>query len=266
MPLTQPHKSLPTMKTLRLILLIFALQGLNACAPIIVAGTVAGAGATIAADRRSIDKVVEDQVIEIQATDFIYSNKTFGKAVHISVTSFNGTVLLAGETLDLATKQRIIKKIKGQRGVKKVIDAIKIKQLASATDRSHDTWITGKVKSHIIAKKGLLTRSKVITSNDHVYLMGIVNNQEAKQLINIVKNVKGVTDITPLFESQGDALEANLSADAHIKPIASTTTSKPKLNNQNVDEDEDEDEDEDVFTVQHYVIQPAVRINKDENE
>ncbi len=258
MPLIRLHKSLPTMKTLHLIFLIFVLQGVSACAPIIVAGTVAGAGATIAADRRSIDKVVEDQVIEIQATDFIYSNKTFGREVHISVTSFNGTVLLAGETLDSETKQAIIKKVKLQRGVKKVIDAIKIKKLASATDRSHDAWITSKVKSHIIARKGLLTRSKVITSNDHVYLMGIVNNQEAKQLVNIVKNVKGVVSVTPLFESQDDTLEKNLSADAHIKPITSTAKVKPKLVNKAIVEDED------VFTVQHYVIQPPVRINNDE--
>lgn len=223
------------------------------CSPLIVAGGVAGAGAAVATDRRSPDKLIEDQAIEIQATDFIYSNKDFGKKVHISVTSFNGTVLLAGETLNQESKQTIVDKINRMRGVKKVIDAIEVKKLASAADRSNDVWITSNVKSHLIAQKGLLTRTKVVTSASNVYLMGIVSNSEAKQILNIVKGVNDVETVTPLFESRDGSLEENLSATAHIKPTVKTQQeTKPTI------------EDEDDITVQPYTLQPAIRMNTDE--
>ncbi|HFE36991.1 MAG TPA: transporter, partial [Gammaproteobacteria bacterium] len=73
------------MKTLLFICLLLAVCfSLYGCAPVIVAGTVAGAGVTVAADRRSPDKIIEDEAIEIQATDYIYSNPKFGKEVHVS--------------------------------------------------------------------------------------------------------------------------------------------------------------------------------------
>lgn len=261
MPLTPiANRDSLTMKIAFLLSFILLTQLLSGCSPLIIAGTVAGAGVTVAADRRSPDKIIEDQAIEIQATDFIYSHKRYGKEVHISVTSFNSTVLLTGETLDKASKNEIIKKVTRMRGVNKVIDGIKVKKLASAADRTHDTWITSKVKSHIIAQKGLLTRSKVVTSNSNVYLMGIVNNEEAKQLIRIVKGVNGVNTVTPLFTARDESLDKNLTADAHIKPIdteASQKISAAKAAEQAAD-------DEDTFTVQHYTIQPAIKMNDDE--
>jgi len=237
--------------------IILTSQILTGCSPLIIAGTVAGAGATVAADRRSADKLVEDQAIEIQATDYLYSHEDFGKEIHISVTSFNGTVLLAGETLNEKSKQTIVNKINRMRGVKKVIDAIAVKKLASTADRSQDVWITSKVKSHLIAQKGLLTRSKVVTSASNVYLMGIVSNAEAKQIVSIVKGVNGVETVTPLFESRDGSLEENLSATAHIKPMQ-----KSPINTEVKAEDKIEAEDD--ITVQPYVLQPAIRINTNE--
>lgn len=244
------------MKILILISIVaLSSQLLTGCTPAIVAGTVAGAGAVVVTDRRSPDKLIEDQAIEIQATDFIYSDKDFGKEVHVSTTSFNGTVLLTGETLSKKNKQIIINKVNRMRGVKKVIDAIEVKKLASAADRSNDTWITSKVKTYIIAQKGLLTRSKVVTSDSNVYLMGIVNNKEAKQIVKIVKGVAGVATVTPLFESRDGSLEKNLSATTYIKP---SDTPMPMMKSETRTDDEDD------ITVQPYVLQPAIRINNDE--
>ena len=255
MPLTLPAKK--QFNKIKLCLFVSATilstQLLTACSPLIVAGTVAGAGATVATDRRSPDKLIEDQAIEIQSIDFLYSHKEFGKKVHISVTSFNGTVLLVGETLSEKSKQTIFNKISRMRGVKKVIDAIEVRKLASAADRSHDTWITSKVKSYIIAQKGLLTRTKVITSNSNVYLMGIVSNKEAKQILNIVKKVDGIDSVIPLFESNNGSLDENLTATANIRP-----SNQPQTMSQEAIEEEDN------ITIQPYVLQPAIRMNTDE--
>ena len=254
MPLTQQTDI--KNNNMRLFFLICAIilstQLLNACSPLIVAGTVAGAGATVATDRRSPDNMIEDQAIEIQSTDYLYSHEDFGKKVHVSVTSFNGIVLLVGEVLSEKSKQTIVNKITRMRGVKKVIDAINVKNLTTAADRSNDVWITSKVKSHLIAEKGLLTRSKVITSDSNVYLMGIVSNKEAQNILNIVKEVDGVNSVTPLFESLDGSLSENYSVNTNIKPSNTSTTVT------------DKEMKEDDITIQPYVLQPAIRINDNE--
>lgn len=232
---------------------ILLLQQLSACSPVIVAGTVAGAGATVAADRRSADKMLEDQVIEVQATDFIYSHEKIGKSAHVSVTSFNGTVLLTGEVSSEPDKAIVLDHINRMRGVNKVIDAIQVRNRLTLADDTNDTWISSKVKSNIIANKGLITRTKVVTSDATVYLMGLVTNKEAKQIVNIVNGVGGVDRVIPLFESLDGTLDTELAASSHItqpetKPVSQSTTTV---------------NDEDNVTIQNYVIQPAIQLSND---
>ena len=41
---------------------------------------------------------------------------------------------------------------------------------------------------------------KIMTENDVIYLLGIVNNKEANEAIQIAKSSKGVKLVVPLFE------------------------------------------------------------------
>ena len=41
---------------------------------------------------------------------------------------------------------------------------------------------------------------KIMTENDVVYILGIVNNKEADEAIQIAKSSKGVKLVVPLFE------------------------------------------------------------------
>ena len=152
------------MPLLPLFLPLVAMQG---CAPVLVVGTVAGAGASVASDRRAPEKIIEDNAVEIQATDYIYSNKEFGKKVHIDVTSFNGNVLLTGQSPSEEYKKEIVQHIGRLKAVNKVIDNIQIAKPDSFGDNTNDFWITSKVKSHLIANRGLLTR--------HLWWRGLSN-------------------------------------------------------------------------------------------
>lgn len=231
---------------------------LQACAPVIVAGTVAGAGATIASDRRKPEKILEDEAIEIQATDYIYSDEAFGKKVRIEVAAFNGTVLLAGESPSEAFKNAIVQHIGRMRNVKKVIDNIVIRQPISFKDRSNDFWISSKVRSHLIANRGLLTRTKVITSAGKVYLMGLVTNQEAKEIIHIVEQVNGISEVVPLFESLDGSLEPQYAAATHIVKKSSPTKKAKAIKSL-----EEKIQEEDEITVQPYVLQPPINIDNE---
>ena len=232
---------------------------LNACSPLIIVGATAGAGASIATDRRSTGKIVEDQAIEMQASDFIYSNKKHGKKSHVSVTSVNNIVLLTGEVPNKEFSKEIYNKVMRMRPVKDVINKLEIGEPLSLEDRSNDAWLTSKIKTRILAKKGLLSRTKVITSNGHVYLMGLVNDKEANDVISIVKEVDGISNVTPLYQAYKGDLQQNLTAEANKTKSSNTVTKKTKQ-----EKLEERLQEEDEFTMKPYVIQPAITLTDDE--
>ncbi|MDH3327009.1 MAG: BON domain-containing protein [Gammaproteobacteria bacterium] len=247
------------MKKIAIVLSAITLcYNLIACSPIILIGATAGAGASIVTDRRSTGKMVEDQAIEMQASDFIYASETFGKKVHVSVTSINAIVLLTGETPKEEYKQAIYDKVMRMRPVKEVINKIEVREVLSMDDRSNDAWITSKVKTRILAKKGLLSRTKVITSNNHVYLMGIVNDKEANEIIGIIKQMDGIGNVTPLYEAYKGKLSRSLAADEHKSRTNNlTTTQASKLEEEKLIKEDD-------ITMKSYVIQPAIILTNDE--
>lgn len=245
-------------KTAIILSAITLCYNLSACSPLIIIGATAGAGATIATDRRSAGKIVEDQSIEMQASDTIYGNEIFGKKVNVAVTSVNGVVLLTGEVPKEEYRQAIYDKVMRMRPVKDVINKIQVRELLSMEDRSNDAWITSRVKTRILAKKGLLSRTKVVTSNSHVYLMGIVNNEEASDVMSIVNNMDGIENVTPLYEAYNGDLTQSLTAGAHKsedsapRTVQTSKTIEEKL------------KAEDDITMQPYVIQPAIKLTNDE--
>ncbi|MDP2247480.1 MAG: transporter, partial [Nitrosomonadales bacterium] len=76
---------------------------LAACVPVIAGGAVAGG--VMAADRRTSGIYIEDQAIELKAKKMIVDN--IGAAnINVSVTSFNQNVLLTGEAISEAIREK----------------------------------------------------------------------------------------------------------------------------------------------------------------
>jgi len=247
------------MKKIILILSVITLSyNLSACSPIIIVGAAAGASATIATDRRTAGKIVEDQAIEIQASDFIYSHEVFGKKVHVDVTSINNIVLLTGETPKAEYRQTIYDKVMSMRPVKKVINKIQIRKVLSAKERSNDLWITSKIKTRILARKGLLSRTKVITADSQVYLMGLVNDQEAKEVLAIINDLSGYKSVIPLYEAYKGSLPKKLSAGEYKSP------ERIEAEQKKVEETREKTlKEEDEITMKPYVIQPPIALEND---
>jgi len=236
------------------LILLLLLLNLNACSPFIVVGGVAGLGASVAVDRRSPDKIVEDEAIEIQATDFIYRNEDFGKKVHITVTSYNGTTLVAGEAPNESSKKFILDYVNRLKNVTQVVDAVEIKTAVPFSERSNDTWLTTKVKSKLMANKGLVTHTKVVTSEGNVYLMGIVNNNEAEEILKIVNDVSGINKVTALFEPYKDT-----QLDESI-----TATARSGKREEKKQQAATELEEEDIIDVQPYTLPAPIQLSDDE--
>lgn len=172
---------------------------LPACPAIIIGAT--GGTAMAVHDRRDAKTILEDEAIEVEATDRIYGDEKLYKKVHINVTSFNHVVLLTGEVLTPQLKAHAISLVRNVKHVKHILDYVQLGALTSFSDRSNDSWITSKIKTSMITTKGISSnRVKVVTEAANVYLMGMVTANEADLAGELTRNVKGVKRVIKLFE------------------------------------------------------------------
>jgi osmotically-inducible protein OsmY len=179
-----------------LLLPIILLQG---CATAIVTG--AATGASLAHDRRTTGAVIDDQGIEFKASLAIFNNKEIYEQSHINVTSYNGTVLITGETLTEQLKQKVYNMVRALPKVLTIHNELIIAAPSALPSRSSDAWITSKVKAKITADEQLDPFFiKVVTEHGIVYLMGVVNHAEADRAVGIVSNSAGVQRVVKIFE------------------------------------------------------------------
>ena len=120
---------------------------------------------------------------------------------NISVTSFDGIVLLTGQVssanlIPIATAQ-----VEPLRNVRKVHNELTVAGVTSLLSRTNDGWLTTKVKSALSAAESAdAARIKVVTENGVVYLMGLLTRAEADAAVNITRDIQGVQKIVKLFE------------------------------------------------------------------
>lgn len=120
---------------------------------------------------------------------------------HIVVASYNGVVLLAGQTPQAELKALAEKAAKSVRGVQKVHNELQIMPPSSTLARSNDVLLTTKIKAQMLTDNGIPgSRIKVITENGVVYLLGLVTRQEGQRAANLVQGVSGVQKIIKLFQ------------------------------------------------------------------
>lgn len=183
---------------LLLIISAFTLTASGCVAPVIVA---AGGGASVAHDKRSNQTMIDDEVIETKAKDAIYQDPKMAKRVHINITSFNHVVLLTGETLSRATRDKVVNIVRNLNNVSRVHNEIRVADLTGFTARTGDSWITSKVKTQMLATKDFdSSRIKVVTEDGTVYLMGLVSKEMGSQAAAISREISGVKRVVKIFE------------------------------------------------------------------
>ena len=185
---------------IRLLILIFvaSVPSLTGCVAI-VAGAAGGAAA--AHDLRSTTTMLDDEGIELSATDLLYNDAKLDKKVHVNVTSYNYIVLLTGEVLSLELRSYAVDLVRNLQNIKRIHNELVVAELAVFESRTYDTWITSKVKTAMLTTPNFdATRIKVVTENKSVFLMGIVTVQTGNKAADITRHVEGVERVVKLFE------------------------------------------------------------------
>ena len=85
--------------------------------------------------------------------------------------------------------------------VRSVVNDLGVMASSSLSQRSKDTFITGKVRASLVDAKDLTANAfKVVTERNVVYLMGRVTQREAKRSAEIARGVDGVHKVVRVFE------------------------------------------------------------------
>lgn len=187
-------------KFLFIMTVIVSASILSACIPAVIGG--AAATGAVVYDKRTTGTIIDDQTVEYKIEQGIddYENINLDAKSHIVIVSYNDIVLLVGQVASSAAKEAIGQIAKDTEKVRRVHNELEVGEPSSLVTRSHDTWVTTKIKSSSGFNEVNPLHTKVITENNVVYLMGIVTRKQADQLTDLARSTSGVERVVRVFE------------------------------------------------------------------
>lgn len=186
-------------KLVTLLLLSLAVACLSGCGAIM---SSAGAGPIEEDDgERTFAQQVADESIETKAKVNINAASEGYDNAHLTIVSYNGFVLLAGQVPSENLKTLAADVVREVDDVRRIYNELEIGPAVTAGTITNDTWITTQVKSKLLASSDTPgTRVKVVTENSVVYLMGLLTEAEADRVALEAAEVSGAERVVKLFE------------------------------------------------------------------
>ena len=168
------------------------------CVPVLV-GAGGAAAVSSLEDRRSTGAQIDDESIEIRASNRV--SDRFGDRVHVNVTSYNRIALITGEVPDERSREEVEKIVLAVPNVRGVTNDLQIAGLSSFGSRTNDSYLTTKVRGRLLDTKRISpVHVKVVSEAGVVYLMGIVTDAEADEAVEIARTTGGVRKVVKVFE------------------------------------------------------------------
>jgi osmotically-inducible protein OsmY len=168
------------------------------CVPVLV-GAGAASAVTSLEDRRSTGAQIDDESIEIRATNRV--SDRFGDRAHVNVTSYNRIALLTGEVPDERSREEAEKIVLAVPNVRGITNDLQIAGVSSLGSRANDSYLTTKVRGRLLDTKRISpVHVKVVSEAGVVYLMGIVTEAEADEAVEIARTTGGVRKVVKVFE------------------------------------------------------------------
>lgn len=152
---------------------------------------------------RSVGNKIDDQFLEPKVRSQInqaHADLT-SPTSNIVVVSYNGVILLAGQTPRAELKEQAERAARNVLGVKRIHNEIQILKPTSLLVRSNDTLLTTRIKTQMAADSTIpASKIKVVTENGVVFLLGIVTRQEGAAASNLVQGIGGVQKVVKAFQ------------------------------------------------------------------
>lgn len=172
---------------------------LQGCVAIVGGG--AAAGAAVAYDRRTTGTLIDDEIIELKAIDALSQDQEIWDQAHVNITSINNIVLVTGEAPSEVLRKRVADLVSAIPKVRSVHNEMAIAAPSSLLSRSSDALVTTKAKTAMLQHgTNLAGRTKVVTENGVIYLMGLMTRAEGEAATEIARRTGGVQRVVKVFE------------------------------------------------------------------
>jgi osmotically-inducible protein OsmY len=154
-------------------------------------------------DRRTTESQITDEKLEWQT---VLKIQDIEGEFRVNFVSYNQVVLITGQSPNQKIIDKILSIVTNMKDVKKVDDYMTVGPENTVRGIVSDIAITSNVVSRVFAEDGKdqtalsIFHLKVFTEEGAVYLMGILNQQEADKAISIAQSSRGVKKVVPLFE------------------------------------------------------------------
>jgi osmotically-inducible protein OsmY len=169
---------------------------LSGCSPV---GIAAGAGASLgvaASQEGGVRSAIIDEAIQLKIAD-MYIKKDFKMFRKVSVTVKEGRVLLTGSVPNPDMRVEAVRLAWQAGGVRQVLNEISVDGGNGITGAVTDTWITSKIKTHLMFDKYVQSINyNVDTVAGNVYVMGVAQNQqELNRVMDYARNQRNVRNV-----------------------------------------------------------------------
>ncbi|OYV21316.1 MAG: putative periplasmic or secreted lipoprotein [Methylococcaceae bacterium NSM2-1] len=155
-------------------------------------------------DRRTREAILIDKEIETEAYSELNSDDDILNQCHVTITAYNGAVLVTGETPNEELRKKIISTVQVIPNVKLIHNDLIIANPSDSSSRANDTFITDRVKKALNQIRTMPdfdpSMVKAITENGIVYLMGLVRRDEGTVVINVTRLQPDIKQIVTVFE------------------------------------------------------------------
>lgn len=178
------------------------------CGQLLFSLTGCANAALAVTDPRSLSTVTSDQYIT-RDLSVKYMGSEF-ESDHVSATVYNHEVLLTGQASSLAQRFKIVRTAKDFDSVQKVYDYVEVSSKYVSTS-TEDTYITSKVKSSLFGNGDINSNDvKIVTDNGVVYILGIIDKSQLKNMVEVTRSIDGVKKVVPLVHYKDNDSKLNL--------------------------------------------------------
>jgi osmotically-inducible protein OsmY len=170
-------------------------------------GAAVGAGAALgvsAAKEGGLQTSVKDEAIRIKISDLWFKRSTdmFAK---LNLNVNQGRVLVTGVVQHPEDRVEAIRLAWQPKGVKQVINEIRVGKSGTVGSFAQDTWIAGQLRTRLTFEKYIQSINYSIeVVQGTVYLMGVAQDQpELDRTIGVARRIKGVKEVISYVKLAG---------------------------------------------------------------
>lgn len=190
-----------------------ALIPLANCTPV---GAVVGAGATVgiaSQQEGGVKSAADDVRIKTMISEkwFQYKVDTFSK---LSTTVDQGRVLITGVVQNPDDRVEAVRLAWQVKGVKQVINEIRVADSDGVPGYVRDTWITTRLRTELTFTKNISAINYSIdTVQGTVYLMGVARDQaELDRVIAVARSIPNVKQVVSYVKPKGEPVQSQSSS------------------------------------------------------